>query len=76
MYSQKNQLTSWAFTTHSLLSLTETQEYVDEIYDEDYYMAPSIMDPYVPPRECNKIEWLKNWPVKILKTINFIKIDK
>ena len=44
------------FASHSLLSLTETQEYVDEIYDEDYYMAPSIMDSYVPPRECNKIE--------------------
>ena len=45
-----------SFASHSLLSLTETQEYVDEIYDEDYYMAPSIMDTYVPPRECNKIE--------------------
>ena len=43
-------------TTLASTTSTETQEYVDEIYDEDYYMAPSIMDPYVPPRECNKIE--------------------
>ncbi len=52
-------------TTLASTTSTETQEYVDEIYDEDYYMAPSIIDPYVPPRECNKIEWWKNVEWKI-----------
>ena len=38
-------------TTTTLPPSTSTaaEEYIDEIYDEDYYMAPSVLDPYVPP---------------------------
>merc|ERR1712156_125801 len=45
-------------TTTKVPSTTSTtnQEYVDELYDEDYYMAPSISDSYVQAIECNKIE--------------------
>ena len=47
-------------TTLSTSTSTRTQEYVDEIYDEDYYMAPSVLEPYVPPpRECNEIKCCK-----------------
>ena len=34
MYLQKNQLTSWAFATHSLLSLAESENEQDQFEDQ------------------------------------------